>query len=101
MWPRGKSLEDASVIGIEEGGLYKLEGHLESSLIHDTTSPCELWHRMLSHINYKALPHVSKVVTGLLDLKIDHEGICKGYVKGNKVRQDKLARRQLVEIILS
>ena len=73
MWPRGKSLEDASIIGTEEGGLYKLKGHLKASLIHDTTSPCELWHRRLGHINYKSPPCVTKVVTGLPDLNIDHE----------------------------
>ena len=65
MWLRGKSIEDAVVIGIKEGGLYKLKGHSEAALIHDSTSPCELWHRRLAHIKYKALPHVSKVVTGL------------------------------------
>ena len=27
MWPRGSSLEDAIVIRVEEGGLYKLKGH--------------------------------------------------------------------------
>ena len=27
MWPKGKSIEDAVVIGKEEGGLYKLKGH--------------------------------------------------------------------------
>ena len=27
MWPKGKSIEDAVVIGEEEGGLYKLKGH--------------------------------------------------------------------------
>ena len=31
MWPRGKSIEDVVVIGTEEGGLYKLKGHLERS----------------------------------------------------------------------
>ena len=78
MWPRGKYIEYAYFIGTESGGLYKLKGHFEAALIHDTTSPCELWHRRLAHINYKSLPHVSKVVTGLPDLNIDHEGICKG-----------------------
>ena len=29
MWTKGKSTEDASVIGEEGGGLYKLKGHLE------------------------------------------------------------------------
>ena len=86
MCHRGKSLEDAYVIGTGEGGLYKLKGNSEAALIHDTTSPCELWHRRLAHINYKALPHVSKVVTGLPDLKIDHKGICKGYVKRKNIK---------------
>ena len=27
MWPKGKSIEDAFVIGEEEVGLYKLKGH--------------------------------------------------------------------------
>ena len=78
MWPKGKLIEDAVVIGEEEGGLYKLKGHSQTTLVHETTSPSELWHRMLAHINYKALPHVSKVMMGLANMKIDHEGICKG-----------------------
>ena len=70
MWFKGKTLEDAVVIG-EEGGLYNLKGHPETTLVHETTSSSELWHRRLAHINYKALPYVRKVVMGLLDLKID------------------------------
>ena len=27
MWPRGKTINDAVVIGEQEGGLYKLKGH--------------------------------------------------------------------------
>ena len=26
MWPRGKTIEDATIIGEEDGGLYKLKG---------------------------------------------------------------------------
>ena len=62
--------------------MYKLKGHSEAALIHDTTSPCELWHKRISHINYKSLPHVIKVVTSILDLNIDHEGIYQGCPKG-------------------
>ena len=69
--PKEKTLEDAVVVG-EEGGLYKLKGHPKTTLVHETTSSSELWHRRLAHINYKALPYVSKAVTGLPDLKIDH-----------------------------
>jgi hypothetical protein len=34
MWPKGKTMEEAIVIGKEEGGLYKLKGHLEAGLTH-------------------------------------------------------------------
>ena len=70
MWPKGKNIEDAIIIGEEEGGLYKLKGHSETTFVHESTDPSELCHRKLSHIHYKALPLVNKVVTGLPDMKI-------------------------------
>ena len=36
MWPKGKTINDAIVIGEHEGGLYKLKGHPEQALIHET-----------------------------------------------------------------
>jgi hypothetical protein len=45
MWPKGKTIEDAIVIGTEEGGLYELKGHSDVALTHSTKIPCELWHR--------------------------------------------------------
>ena len=86
MWPKGKKIEDAVVIGEEEGGMYKLKGNSETTFVHESTDPSELWHRMLAHINYKELPHVNKVVTGLPVLKIKHEGICKGCAKGKNIK---------------
>ena len=65
MWLKGKTIDDAVVIGIEEGGLYKLKWHTNSAFTACTISPCELWHRRLSHVNYKSLPIVKKVVVGL------------------------------------
>ena len=50
MWPKGKSIEDAVVIGEDEEGLHKLKGRSEITLVHETTSPCELWHRRIAHI---------------------------------------------------
>ena len=35
MWPKGRTIDDAVVIGEKEGGLYKLKGHPEQALIHD------------------------------------------------------------------
>jgi hypothetical protein len=65
MWHKGKTIEDAIVIGTKEGGFYKLKGHSDVSLTHSTEIPCELWNRRLDHISYKALPYVRKVVIGL------------------------------------
>jgi hypothetical protein len=86
MWPKGKTIEDAIVIGTEEGGLYKLKGHSNAALIHSSEIPCELWHRRLAHINYKVLPYVSKVVTGLPYFKVDHKGMCKGCAQRKNIK---------------
>ena len=64
MWPRRKTIDDSVVIG-KEGGLYKLKGHPEQALFHDTVDPNKLWHRRLAHVHYRALPLASKVVEGL------------------------------------
>jgi hypothetical protein len=42
--------------------------------------------RILAHINYKVLPYICKVVTGLPELKSDHEGICDGCAQGKNVK---------------
>ena len=86
MCPKGKNIEDAIIIGEEEGGLYKIKGHSEIAFVHESTDPSELWHRRISHINCKDLPHVNKVVIGLPNMKIKHEGICKGCAKGKNIK---------------
>jgi hypothetical protein len=53
MWSRGKSIDDAIVIGVQEGGLYKLKGHSDSTLVHNTVNPSELWHIKVAHIHYR------------------------------------------------
>jgi hypothetical protein len=83
---KGKNIDDAIVIGVQEGGLYKLKGHSDSTLVHNTVYPSELWHRRLAHIHYKALPIVSKMVTGLPKIQDSHEGICKGCAQGKNVK---------------
>ena len=44
MWPRGKTIDDVVVIGVKEGGLYKLKGRSYPALIYSTINSCELWH---------------------------------------------------------
>ena len=74
------------MIGEQEGGLYKLKGQLEQALVHDSIELNELWHRRLAHVHYRALPIESKDVKGLLEIQAKHDGICKGYVKGNNTK---------------
>ena len=33
MWPKGKTIDDAVVIGEQRGGLYKLKGQPEQALV--------------------------------------------------------------------
>jgi hypothetical protein len=68
MWTKGKSFNDEIVIGFQEGGLYKLKGHSETTLVHNIVNPCELWNKILAHLHYKALPIMSNIVTGLHDI---------------------------------
>ena len=82
MWSKGKTIDDVVVIGIEEGGVYKLKGNTNSVFTTCTISPCELWHRILAHVNYKALPIVRKVVIGLPEIQINNEGVCKVFAQG-------------------
>jgi hypothetical protein len=86
IWLRGKTLDGAIVLGVEEGGLYKLKGHLESTMVHDIVNPNELWHRRFDHLHYKALPVVSKMVTGLPEIQAEPDGVCKGCAQGKKVK---------------
>ena len=77
MWPKGKSFDDAIVIGEQEGGIYKLKGQPEQALVHE---PNELWHRRLAHVLYRALPLASKAVEGLPEMHANTwslQGMCE------------------------
>ena len=78
IWKKGKTIDDVVEIGVEEGWIYKLKGHADSTLETSMINPCELWHKRISHIHYKFLPVVRKVVTNLPEIQIEHEGVCKG-----------------------
>ena len=42
MCPRGKTIEDETVIGEEDVGLYKLKGQPKKELVHESIEPSEL-----------------------------------------------------------
>jgi hypothetical protein len=56
--------------------------------------------RRLAHINYKALPYICRVVTGLLELKGDHEGVCDGCAQGKNIKNPFPKRDRKAEGVL-
>ena len=65
MWPKGNTIDDAIVIGEQEGGLYKLKGQPEQALVHESVETNELWHRRLANVHYRALPLARKAFEGI------------------------------------
>ena len=68
MCPKGKTIDNAIVIGEQDGRLYRLTGQPEQALFHDSVEPNELWHRRLAHVHCRALPLAIKVVEGLPEI---------------------------------
>ena len=60
------------MIVVREGGLYKTLGHSIHALVHNTINPCELWHRRVAHLHYRALPGLQKMVTGMPEFSYEH-----------------------------
>jgi hypothetical protein len=87
MWPRGKYVDDVVVIGVKEGGLYKLKGNSVSTLVHSTLTPIKIWYQIFSQIHYKALLIVRNMVTGFPEIQVEDEGICKGCAQGKNLKK--------------
>jgi hypothetical protein len=65
----------ARVIGVREKSLYRLTLQPIQALLHDTITLSEPWHRILAHIHYRALPALGKMVTGLPEIHVQHDGV--------------------------
>jgi transposase InsO family protein len=67
--------------------LYKLKVHPVQTLVHDSITLSELWHRRLAHLHYRALPALGKMVTGLPPLRVEHDGVCRGCSLGKNAKR--------------
>jgi hypothetical protein len=85
-WHKNSSMDSANVIGFREDSLYRLTVHPVQALVHHSISPSELWHRILAHLHYRALPALGKMVTGLPPLRVEHDGICRGCALGKNAK---------------
>ena len=63
-----ETIDDAVVIGEQEGGLYKLKGQPKQALVHDSVALSELWHRRIAHVHYRKLPLARKFVEGFPEI---------------------------------
>jgi hypothetical protein len=85
-WHKDSHINSSKVIGVRENNLYKLTIKPAQDLSHDTIILSELWHRGLAHLHYRALLALRKMVTGLPEIQIHHEGVCKGCALGKNVK---------------
>ena len=58
-------MDIAKVIGIREESLYQPNTPPVQALVNESTSMGELWHKRLAHLNYRSLPVVKNIVTGI------------------------------------
>ena len=50
MWPKDGNMSSTIMIGICEGNLYKVLGHVVQALVHEPINPCKLWHKSFGHL---------------------------------------------------
>jgi hypothetical protein len=55
-------------------------------LVHDSDNLCELWHRRLGHLHYRALSILRGIVTGLPEFRIVQQGVCRGCALGKNAK---------------
>jgi len=67
-------------------GLYQVGGSPFGAMTCNTSLQSELWHRIFSHLHYKVLLDVRKMVTSMPEFNLNHEGVCQGCVAGKHTR---------------
>lgn len=87
VWGKGSSINDARVIRICEGTLYRLYTPLAQALFHLDMSPFELWHRRYGNIHFNIFPYLSQMVNKIPELKEEHERTCKGCTLGKNINK--------------
>ncbi len=50
-------------------------------------NPIDIWNRRYGHLNYKVIPTLNNLVHFTPNMKLDHEGVCKGCSLGKHTRK--------------
>jgi hypothetical protein len=85
-WHKHSHINSSKGIDIRDNNLYKWTIKPVQALLHDTINLSEIWHRRLAHIHYRTLLALNKMVIGLPEIQIQHEGICKGCALGKNIK---------------
>lgn len=81
-----KSPVSIFMVGTRNEGLYKVCGSPIRALVQDSSHQRELWHRRFAHLHYETLPKVRKMVFGMLEIRVDHDGVCQRCASGKHVK---------------
>jgi hypothetical protein len=85
IYPRGDSMDSGQVIGVREGDLYRLLFQPLHALVASSINSgqlCELWHRRMGHLHHGALGGLREIVTGVPQISIEQQDVCRGCVLG-------------------
>jgi hypothetical protein len=85
IYPRGCSIDSGQVIGVREGDLYRLLFQPLHALVASSDNNgqlCELWHRRMAHLHHGAFGGLREIVTGVPQISIEHQDVCRGCVLG-------------------
>jgi hypothetical protein len=86
MWPSNESISSTMVIGLQDGGLYKVSDEVIQALAHEMINPCKLWHKRFGHLNYDAFPGLQKMVTCMPIFHFEHDSVCRGCALGKNTK---------------
>jgi hypothetical protein len=87
--PRGSSLASRQVIGVREGKLFRLffqPLHALAASSDSSRQLCELWHHRMAHLHHGALGGLREVVTGVPQISVEHQDVCRGCALGKFVK---------------
>jgi hypothetical protein len=85
-WHKDSHMNYDRVIGVQENNLYRLIVQPFQALLHDTIILSELWHRRLARIHYRSLLALGKMVAGLPEIQVQHNGVCRDCALGKNVK---------------
>ena len=84
VWTR--NFKEAFTLGFRVDSLYQVGGSPLEAMSCNTSLQSELWHQRFSHLHYKALPDARKMVIGMPEFKIEHEGVCHECAEEKHIR---------------